>query len=102
MDWLGGGLIWTAGPGDHGSVGGLAVKAVWLLGGPHDDFGRRWTLGEKCYDICLYAWIHRTAQAMFQYSTLCSIQASSGCRKQTTVHFSYPPHGETAAEEGAF
>lgn len=40
MDGLGGGLIGTAGSGDHGSVGGLAVKALRLLGGPHDDFER--------------------------------------------------------------
>lgn len=37
MDGLGGGLVGAAGPGDHGGVGGLSVKALRLLGGPHDD-----------------------------------------------------------------
>ena len=47
VDGLGGGLVGAAGPGDHGRVGGLAVEALRLLGGPHDGDGFRggsWTL----------------------------------------------------------
>lgn len=53
VDGLGGGLIRTAGPGDHGSVGGLAVKALWLLGGPHDGFGRE-TLDSWATNVTTY------------------------------------------------
>lgn len=52
MDGLGGGLVGAAGPGDHGGVGGLAVKALRLLGGPHGDLREgRGTLGLQHNDL---------------------------------------------------
>lgn len=114
---LGGGLVRAAGPGDHGSVGGLAVKALRLLGGPHDDFGGGWwkgreggregrgragLLGQKCYDIQAEPTpttrpVVPLGAGYVTESTLCSMQAAERMEKTNqTVHFS-PPRGETAA-----
>ena len=108
MDGLSGGLIRAAGPGDHGSVGGLAVKALCLLGAPHDDY--------LCVCVCVRGWVvggwtpdlemltptltnHQDLPHGAGYvteSTLCSMQARSGWRKQTRQSTF---HGHPAGKE---
>lgn len=92
---LGGGLVGAAGPGDHGGVGGLAIKAIGLLGGAHCGIERRWTpLAARLVTHGAYIKggdgeltarrVYAAAQVMWRRAYFASCRHGGGRRGQTT------------------